>query len=102
VRLRRLATTDRIVKTAGVAGYAQCVLVPELAMRLVEQDMNVGEEAARQIMRDSMEIGQRLNPELNDVVPVLAGEEDAEDGESEDLGDLTDLEDVEDGEAVDS
>ncbi|CAG8414948.1 unnamed protein product [Penicillium salamii] len=71
--LRRLAATDRIVKTAGVAGYAQCVLVPELAMRLVKQDMGVDDEEARQIMRESMDIGQKLNPEANDVVPVPAG-----------------------------
>lgn len=75
--LRRLAATDRIVKTAGVAGYAQCVLVPELAMRLVKQDMDVDDETARQIMRDSMDIGQRLNPEINDVVPVSNDPEDA-------------------------
>lgn len=74
--LRRLSATDRLVKTAGVAGYAQCVLVPELAMRLVKQDMGVDDEGARQIMRDSMHIGQRLNPEANDVVPVSAGLED--------------------------
>lgn len=87
--LRRLAATDRIVKTAGVAGYAQCVLVPELAMRLVKQDMDVDDETARQIMRDSMDIGQRLNPEVNDVVPLSSDPKDAlvsdedEDGETD-------------------
>ncbi|KAK9854701.1 uncharacterized protein MYU51_003941 [Penicillium brevicompactum] len=92
--LRRLSATDRLVKTAGVAGYAQCVLVPELAMRLVKQDMSVDDEGARQIMRESMHIGQRLHPEGNDVVPVAAGfegitaqshedEEDEKEGEEE-------------------
>ncbi|KAJ5308894.1 hypothetical protein N7508_004273 [Penicillium antarcticum] len=70
LRLRRLATSDHIAKTAGVAGYAQSVLVPELAVRLVKEDMNVSDEAARQILRESIEIGERLNPALNDVIPI--------------------------------
>lgn len=68
--LRRLATSDHIVKTAGVAGYAQSVLVPELAVRLVMEDMDVSDDAARQILRESMQLGQKLNPAADDVVPV--------------------------------
>jgi hypothetical protein len=70
LRLRRLATSDHIAKTAGVAGYAQSVLVPELAVRLVKEDMDVSDETARHILRESIEIGERLNPALNDVVPI--------------------------------
>lgn len=70
MRLRRLAANDEIVKKAGVAGYAQCVLVPELALRLVKEDMKVDEESARQILRDSIDIGHRLNPAMDDVVPI--------------------------------
>ncbi|KAJ5758006.1 uncharacterized protein N7511_006700 [Penicillium nucicola] len=70
LRLRRLATSDHLAKTAGVAGYAQSVLVPELAVRLVKEDMDVSDEAARQILRESIEIGERLNPALNDAVPI--------------------------------
>lgn len=68
--LRRLAAFDHIVKTAGVAGYAQSVLVPELAMRLVKEDMGVSDESARKIMRESITIGEKMNPALNDVVHV--------------------------------
>jgi hypothetical protein len=89
-----------------VAGYAQSVIVPELAMRLVAQDMNVDDENARQIMRDSMEIGERLNPELNDVVPVPAGEDvsedDVESQDSEGSEDLTEPEDFEEVEDLES
>lgn len=53
-----------------MAGYAQSVLVPELAVRLVKEDMGVDDDSARQILRDSIEIGQRLNPALDDVVPI--------------------------------
>lgn len=75
LKIRRLAASDHIVKTAGVTGYAQLVLVPELAMRLVKEDMGVSDDSARQILRDSMVLGAELNPELNDAVPVPAEEE---------------------------
>lgn len=74
-KLRRLATSDHIVKTAGVAGYAQSVLVPELAMRLVKEDMQVSDESARQIMRDSIDVGEKLNAAPNDEVPMPPAEE---------------------------
>lgn len=74
--MRRLAATDGIVKKAGVAGYAQSVLVPELAVRLVKEDMGVDDEGARQILRDSIDIGQKLNPAMDDVVPVPEQSED--------------------------
>ncbi|KAF5860279.1 hypothetical protein ETB97_001757 [Aspergillus alliaceus] len=69
-KLRRLAVSDHIVKLAGVVGYAQAVLVPELAVRLVKDDMEVNDDTARQILRDSIDIGERLNFELNDKVPM--------------------------------
>lgn len=78
-QLRRLAAADHIVKTAGVAGYAQAVLVPELAVRFVKEDMNVDDDqTARQILRDSISIGEKLNAQLNDVVPVPELDENKE------------------------
>ncbi|KAJ5509449.1 hypothetical protein N7527_011592 [Penicillium freii] len=74
VVVRRLATTDELIKTAGVAGYTQSVLVPELAVLMVKDDMKVNDEDARRIMRESMDIGGRVHPDLN-VVPIP---EDAE------------------------
>jgi hypothetical protein len=70
VRLRRLAKDDALVAKVGVAGYAQSVIVPELATRLIKEDMGVDASVAREIMRESIEIGQKLNPQLDDVVPV--------------------------------
>lgn len=70
VRLRRLAKDDPLVAKMGVVGYAQSVIVPELATRLIGEDMDVHASAAREIMRQSIEIGQKLNPQLDDVVPV--------------------------------
>lgn len=70
VKLRRLATSDRIVKKAGVVGYAQSVLVPELAVRLVKEDMGVSNDVARQILRESITLGQKMNPALDDDIPI--------------------------------
>lgn len=70
MKLRRLATSDRIVKQAGVVGYAQSVLVPELAVRLVKEDMGVSDDTARQILRESISLGEKLNPALDDEVPI--------------------------------
>ncbi|KAJ5526818.1 hypothetical protein N7513_010977 [Penicillium frequentans] len=70
VRLRRLAKDDPLVAKMGVVGYAQSVIVPELATRLIGEDMDVHASAAREIMRQSIEIGQKLNPQLDDVVLV--------------------------------
>lgn len=39
-------------------------------MRLVKEDMNVDDDGARQIMRESIDIGEKMNPAPNDVVPV--------------------------------
>ncbi|KAL4911296.1 hypothetical protein BDW74DRAFT_7348 [Aspergillus multicolor] len=69
-KLRRLAADDHIVKKAGVVGYTQAVLVPELAVRLVKEDMGVDDASARKIMRDSIDLGEKVNPAPNDFVPV--------------------------------
>ena len=72
--LRTIAVTDRLVAARGVPGYVQSVLVPELAVRLISEDMKCGVEEARQIMRDSAGLGDLLNEEVEDVV-VWNGEE---------------------------
>jgi hypothetical protein len=67
-KIRRLVASDSLIKTTGVSGYAQAVLVPELTVLLIKEDMSIGDEAARQVLRESMEIGERLNYDGNDVV----------------------------------
>lgn len=75
VLVRRLALSDPMIKAVGVAGYTQSVLVPELAVLMVKDDMKVNDEDARQILRESMEIGGRVNPDHN-VVEVPEEEND--------------------------
>ncbi|CAL8575236.1 hypothetical protein XPA_001171 [Xanthoria parietina] len=67
-RIRRLAGTDRLVSAAGVAGFVQGVLAPELVVMLVKDDMNVDEEQARVILEESSEIGNLVNEEEDEVI----------------------------------
>ena len=52
----------------GYSLYVQAVLVPELATRLVMEDMGVGEKAARGILKESSWVGDLLCEDEGDVV----------------------------------
>jgi hypothetical protein len=82
-RLTRLAKEDKIITQAGPVGYSQSVLVPELAVRLIKEDMKVDEETARQIMRESIDLGEKVNFAPNDTVHVSEEEMGTADGEGE-------------------
>lgn len=42
--------------------------MPELTVLLIKEDMGIDDEAARQVMRESMEIGDRVNDDGSDVI----------------------------------
>lgn len=103
--LRERSVDDNLVSAArGVGAYVQSVLVPELAVRLIMEDMDARAVEARQIMEESMWVGELLNEELDDVVvcddeeeeeerhsdPALSGDDD-ENSES-DLSSMSDVE----------
>ncbi|KMU72555.1 hypothetical protein CISG_09671 [Coccidioides immitis RMSCC 3703] len=69
-KLRRLGPSDSLMQAAGASGFVQAVLVPELTVMLVKDDMGVGDETARQIMRESNMIGNLLNDQPDDDVKV--------------------------------
>ncbi len=73
-QLRRAAVNDRVVSARGVTGYVQAVLVPELATRLIMEDMNIGAEEARKVMRESSSLGDMLIEEVMDVVSWREGD----------------------------
>lgn len=75
--LRKIAVQDRLVAARGVTGYVHNVLVPEMAVRLIGEDMAVGVEEARQILKDSASIGDLLSEEVEDVV-IWNGEDHVE------------------------
>ncbi len=74
--VRKRAVEDRLISARSYTGYVQAVLVPELAVRLVMHDMDIGEEEARDVLRDSIEVGELLYEETGDVVANASEDED--------------------------
>ena len=66
--LRERTVKDGLVSARGYSLYVQAVLVPELAVRLVMEDMGVGAEAARKILEESTWVGELLCEDEGDVV----------------------------------
>ncbi|KAL9015420.1 MAG: hypothetical protein Q9185_007179 [Variospora sp. 1 TL-2023] len=85
-RIRRRAATDKLVSAAGVAGFVQAVLAPELVVMLVKDDMQVDEEQARVVLEESSEIGHLLNEEEDETIIEV--------GEDETSGDIIEREAV--------
>ncbi|KAF4585801.1 RTC4-like domain-containing protein [Ophiocordyceps camponoti-floridani] len=59
--LKRRAVKDRVIAGRGAAAFIQCVLVAELAVRLIRDDMGVSENKAREIMEESKAVGEMLH-----------------------------------------
>lgn len=74
--VRKRAVEDHLVSARTYTGYVQSVLVPELAVRLIMDDMDVDEEGARQIMQESGDLGDVLHEETRDVVVRDSDDED--------------------------
>jgi hypothetical protein len=73
--LKQELKQDKVARAAGVGGYVNAVLVPELAVRLVLEDMNLqDEQQAREVLSESSNIGILLNADDENVTR----EEDAE------------------------
>jgi hypothetical protein len=58
---------DRLLRMVGVGAYVVTVLVPELAVMLIKEDMEVDDETARQILQKSGGLGETLH---EDVRPI--------------------------------
>ncbi|KAI0135153.1 RTC4-like domain-containing protein [Daldinia grandis] len=74
--IRKRAVEDRLVSARGYTGYVQAVLVPELAVRLIMEDMDVAEEKARDIMLESIDVGELLYEDSDDVIAGVSDEEE--------------------------
>ncbi|KAF3061461.1 hypothetical protein GL218_03483 [Daldinia childiae] len=74
--IRKRAIEDRLVSARGYTGYVQAVLVPELAVRLIMEDMDIPEEKARDIMLESIDVGELLYEDSGDVIAGVSDEEE--------------------------
>jgi hypothetical protein len=66
--IRKRAVEDRLISARTYTGYVHAVLVPELTVRLIMEDMSVTVERARDILEESIEVGELLHEEARDVV----------------------------------
>ena len=74
--LNKELKSDKVARAAGVGGYVNAVLVPELMIRLVMDDMRLKEELkARETLSESSSIGILLNGDDE----VLTREEEDDD-----------------------
>ncbi|KAF2155745.1 hypothetical protein K461DRAFT_290743 [Myriangium duriaei CBS 260.36] len=75
-KLPRVAGRDKSLATAsvkgGVSGFVQAVVVPELALSLIMDDLNVDEVHARKVLDESTAVGNTLNIEEEGSLPRRA------------------------------
>ncbi|PGH17914.1 hypothetical protein AJ79_00813 [Helicocarpus griseus UAMH5409] len=68
VKFNNLAPKDSLIQAAGVSGFVQSVMIPELTVMLVKEDMNIGDDDARRIVIDSKDLGSLINEQPDDVI----------------------------------
>lgn len=71
-------STDPVVQTSGPASFVQAVLVPEVAVRLIMEDVGVGRDEAEEVRERTFEMGCLLHEEVEDEVEVGEGEDEYE------------------------
>lgn len=89
-KIRHLAALDDLLSLGGggITGYAQSVLVPELAVCLIKEDMHVNDDEARKVLSESTKIGRLVHEEeeervaiTNDAVLENSGSRDEDNSE---------------------
>lgn len=59
--LRERAPRDKLISARGYTGFVQSVLVPELAVKLIQEDMSLSADKAREVMEESRSVGEIIN-----------------------------------------
>lgn len=62
--LKARVLKDEVIAARGSAAFIQCVLVGELGMRLIMEDLDVGEDDAIEILEDSKSIGTMVHDDV--------------------------------------
>jgi hypothetical protein len=78
--LKRRMVVDRLMAARGFTPYVEYVVVPEVAVKLIMDDMKCGPERAREIMTESLAVGELLSEEVRDIV-TRRGSEEIEDSD---------------------
>jgi len=77
--LRKQAVQDQLISARGSTCFVQAVLVPELAVKLIMADLDICASKAREVLYESIPLGELLNEDVADVV-LKDMESDAEEG----------------------
>lgn len=95
--LRKRAPADTRISGRGYTGFVQSVLVPELAVKLIQEDLSLEEDQARDVLKESRAVGEILNDERRQSqsqAPMQmredSPEEQDEDSEEEDNDEQSD------------
>lgn len=67
-QLKTRAPVDCLLSARGFAGFVQSVLVPEVTVLLIMEDMTVDVERAREVLTESVGVGELVHEEIKDVV----------------------------------
>jgi hypothetical protein len=60
-QIRQRAKVDPLIAARDVSGFVQMVLAPELATKLIMDDMGITFEEALDILKESAELGEMVN-----------------------------------------
>ncbi|KAF3762319.1 hypothetical protein M406DRAFT_72331 [Cryphonectria parasitica EP155] len=88
--LRKRAPQDKLISARGYTGFVQSVLVPELAVRLIQEDMSLSLQEAQDVMLESRVVGDTLCDDKEDsqtyspVQQQQAEEEEVNSGDDDD------------------
>lgn len=69
-KLKERAPIDRLIAARGPTAFVESVVVPEVTVLLIKEDMNVDDQRAREILKESSEMGDLVNEEIKDVVKL--------------------------------
>ncbi|KAJ4382873.1 hypothetical protein N0V86_002098 [Didymella sp. IMI 355093] len=69
-------SADPVVQTSGPATFVQAVLVPEVAARLIMEDLQCDQEQAEEVREATFEMGALLHEEVEDMVELAEGDEE--------------------------
>jgi len=73
--LRARAVDDPVISGRGTTVFVSTVLVPELATRLIMEDMLVEMEEAIEILAESVDMGDLLHEDVADIMRDVSGDE---------------------------
>ncbi|KAL3419028.1 hypothetical protein PVAG01_09249 [Phlyctema vagabunda] len=76
--LKERAVKDRLIAARGVPSFVQAVLVLEVGCAFIMEDMDISAEDARDVLSQSIAIGELVNEEVKDVLGKRYESEDDE------------------------